>query len=140
MAYVTQDEMVKRFGETELVTFTDRATPPTGEIDPAVLAEGIQDGEAEVDAYVGARYTLPLPVVPKVLLAMACDVVRHRLAVTSTFCTEEIEKRYDKAIKFLTRVSSGDVSLGITTPAPPADLVETTGPARVFTRESLDGF
>ncbi len=140
MLYVTQEQLVDRLGEAELVTFTDRATPPAGVIDPDVLAEVIQDAEAEVDAYVGARYTLPLPVVPKVLLAVACDVVRYRLASTSSLCTEQIEKRYHNAIKFLARVASGDVSLGLTTPSPPSDLVETTGPARVFTRESLDGF
>ena len=48
MAYTDRDGMIDAFGETELIQRTDRAEPPTGEIDDDVLDGAIADATSVI--------------------------------------------------------------------------------------------
>lgn len=109
MAYVTEQDLVDRFGEDELIQLTDRNG--TGAVDQDVLLRAIDDAQAEVDSYLSTRYAVPLTPVPTVLALHAANVVRYRLYEDGA--TEEVEKRYKQSIAWLKDVSSGRAHLDV---------------------------
>lgn len=138
MTYATQQHMIDRFGQQELIELTDRAN--LGAIDVDVLGRALDDADAEINGYLATRHTLPLASVPLVLTRVACDVSRYFLYEDRV--TEAVRVRYQDAIKFLRGVSDGSISLGVdaSNNAP----AESGGPqfdsgGRVFTRGRSDG-
>lgn len=109
MPYATLTDLVDRFGELELTQLTDAATP--GLIDEAVVARALADAEALVDGHLGGRYTLPLATVPAVLVGAVCDLARARLYKDAL--PEVVEKRHDEALKYLTLLGQGKLTLGL---------------------------
>jgi len=107
--YTTQAEMEARFGTRELLALTDRASPPAGAIDPAVVAQAITDADAEIDSYLNGRYKVPLPVVPNVVKRISADIARYRLFDDKA--TEEVATRYKDALAWLKDVARGVVNL-----------------------------
>jgi len=111
MSYASQADMVNRFGSAEVIAISDRSS--AGVIDATVLAAGLADADAEIDPYLMPKYMLPLGNVPKVLSGIACDITRYRLCGGSALMTDEIRNRYQDAVKFLVRISRGEISLGL---------------------------
>lgn len=139
MTYATQQDMIDRFGEQELIELTDRAG--TGVIDATVMAGALGDADAEIDAYLAGRHTLPLAVVPRVLTRFAADVARYGLYDARV--PEQVKARYDDAIRFLKALANGTVSLGLDTvnrPVAETGGVQVAAPARVFNDNSLTGY
>lgn len=139
MTYASQQDLIDRFGDTELVQLSDRAG--TGGVNAAVVAKVLTDTDAEIDAYLGGRYTLPLNPVPTVLPRVAADIARYRLWADRA--SDEVRARYTDAIKFLTAVSKGDVLLGANTPAAagsPSGSPIYDAPERVFSRDTLGDY
>ncbi|MHA3051150.1 gp436 family protein [Acinetobacter sp. ANC 4640] len=91
--YATREALISRFGSeiAELELNFDNPQDATN------LA--IQDAVEEIDGYLAARYTLPLPNVPNNLARIACDIARYKLYTRAP--TEAATKRYDEAIAFL---------------------------------------
>lgn len=140
MPYATQQDLVDRFGETEVIQLSDRTS--SGAIDAVVVAAKLADAGAEIDGYLAGRYTLPLVPVPLTLQRIACDIARYHLYDDRV--TEAVAKRYNDAIKFLTGVSKGDIQLGVdaggTAPPSAAGAPEFTACDPVFTRDTLKDF
>lgn len=136
MAYATQTDMVARFGEREVIMLTDRAR--LGVIDAAVLTYALDQADAEIDPYLAGHYQLPLPTVPRLLVGFACDIARYRLSAGATNDTEEVRNRYLEAVKFLQKIASREVSLGLDTLNKPVAQGVTvkmlTASSRVFSR------
>ncbi len=130
MPYVTQQQLVDRFGDEELIQLTDRAN--TGAIDTVVLNQAIADAGAEIDGYIGGRYQLPLTTVPPILALYAGDIVRYRLYDDAA--RDEVRKRYEDAIRFLRLVGEGKLRLGADEPAP-AGGAQMQSDGRVFGRD-----
>lgn len=139
MPYATLQNLIDRFGETEIVQLTDRNGDDL--IDTPVVDQALADADAEIDGHLQGRYTLPLPSKPKILVTYACDIARYRLY--DERAPDQVRKRYEDAQKFLRAVSEGKVSLGLDTGSEPTPI--TGGPAhespgRVFTHETLDDY
>ena len=137
MSYATKQDLIDRFKEPELIQLTD-SSGDAGAIDDTVLSRALDDADAEIDTYLVARYALPLPTVPRVLVNAACDIARYRLYEDRS--TEHVTKRYDDAVKLLRMVSEGKVSLGLDTnqqATTTAGGPQFDSPGRVFTRDSL---
>ena len=109
MTYATQQDLIDRFGEEELVQLTARAGGST--IDATVVAKALADADAEIDSYLAARYTLPLVTVPEVVARLAADMARFY--IYDDRATEQVSKRYDNAVKLLKSIASGAVTLGV---------------------------
>ncbi len=109
MTYCTKKDLTDRFGIDELVEITD--TNNVGDIDDVKLNQAIADAGAEIEGYVAGRYSLPLTIVPPVLKMYACDITRYKLYDDRV--TEQVEKRYNDAMKYLMRLAEGKVTLGI---------------------------
>lgn len=110
MAYATQQNLIDRFGEAELIQLTDREG--LGEINADVVDRALGDADAVINGYLAARYTLPLAdPIPTVLERLACDVARYFLH--DDRMTEQVETRYKDVIGLLRDVSKGAAMLGI---------------------------
>lgn len=141
MTYATQPDMISRFGEREVRILTDRDNQ--GLIDDTVLAYALAQADAEIDGYLQGRVGLPLADVPVLLVGIACDVARYRLAGTDIRETDPIRMRYKDAIKLLEAIRDGRVQLGLTPagqPTPDAGGVHVIEGDRVFTPDSLGDY
>jgi len=108
--YSTTQTLIDRFGEDELIQITDRNN--SGQLDHAVLERANNDATGEIDGFLGDRYTLPLASVPRILNVYAADIARYKLYDDGA--PEQVQKRYDHAIRMLELIASGKVSLGAT--------------------------
>lgn len=138
MTYATQQNLIDRFGERELIELTDRSDPSTGAIDATVVAKALADADAEIDGYLSSRYQLPLSPVPAKLERVAGDIARYYLYEDRV--TDQVRARFSDAQQWLRDVASGKVSLGATSGgvAPtPADTVQFEPGQKVFAREDL---
>jgi phage gp36-like protein len=138
VTYALQADMQIALGDDELIQLTDRADPPVGAIDTAVLTRALEAADGEIDSYLAARYTLPLASVPTILRDCAIDIARYRLHDRGV--PDLVKDTYKDRIAWLRDVAKGTASLGINTddiaPAS-AGLPEMTSGGRVFARETL---
>lgn len=143
--FATSSDMAARFGVREVIAITDRDL--TGAINDAVLQQALQAADAEISGYLAGRYALPFAVVPALLVGYACDIARYRLTGTDVTCTEDIQNRYSQAIKYLTMVGRGDLSLGIDVAGGTVGAAAENGPVvrtspgrRRVNRDSMRGY
>lgn len=139
MGYATQQDLVERFGEEELIQLTDREHAQLIVAD--VIDRALSDADAEIDSYLGVRYTLPLVSIPVLLVSVAANIARFRLMGDAT--TEEARKRYEDAIRLLRLISRGEVVLvgAQTVPPPPGGITVTQrSPVRQFGSDTLSRY
>lgn len=136
MTYATQQDLIDRFAQTELIQITDRAN--IGVIDATVLGQALADADAEIESYLVGRYALPLASVPPILTRIACDIARYHLYDDRV--TEQVRLRYEDVRKLLDSIATGKVQLGLPASAgaaPVAGAPEVSAPAREFTKDTL---
>jgi phage gp36-like protein len=109
--YCTEEDMIHRFGEDELIQLTDKNN--VGGLNTDVLTRAISDANAEIEGYLSSRYSAPVTPVPTTLVRVACDIARYYLY--DDMATEHVSKRYNDAVAFLKGVARGDISIGIST-------------------------
>lgn len=114
MPYVTQAEMVTRFGERELRELTDRTN--LNAIDGAVVARAIADAEAECDSWLSVRYSVPLASPSDRLRAVAADIARYRLWADGA--PEHVRRAYEDALGWLRAVAAGSAGAEAVVTAP----------------------
>lgn len=107
MPYCAKQDLIDRFSEQELIQLTDDAN--LGVINDAALNKAISDADAEINGYL-TTYSLPLVTVPANLVLIACNLTRYHLYGDTV--TELVQTRYDAAIKYLTQVAKGVITLG----------------------------
>ena len=106
----------------------------------------IVDACAEIDGYLAKRYRLPLRKVPQVINKFAKDISVYNLVSRTGIDESEREKtflnRYNAAIKFLTLVAEGKVSLGTEASDPQAAAAagfSMHSNRRLFSRDTMKG-
>jgi len=139
MAYATQQNLVDRFGEGELLDLTDRDNQ--GEVDVDAVATALTDATDTIDSYLSSRYTLPLDPTPGIVARVCSDIARYYLYEDRV--TEQVAERYKAAIAWLRDIQAGKANLD----ADPAGLTPSTSsapvvdaPDRVFTTETLKDY
>lgn len=141
MAYATIDQLTDRYGERLLIQVTDRSTPPSSVIDPAVVDRALADTDATIDGYLAGRYALPLTATPPLLADLAQAIAIYKL---HPFAPDpKIEQDYKDAIGALDRLSRGVIRLpiaGIEPTSSGAAGVETIDRERDMTPDNLRGF
>jgi phage gp36-like protein len=110
MAYATAADMEARFPVTELIELTNQNDPAVDTINAASMSVALDDASAAIDTVLGSRMRTPVSPAPSVLISVCCDIARYRLY--SARSTEEVEKRYDNAIKLLKSIAAGDIDIG----------------------------
>ncbi len=114
MSYCSTQALIDRFSEDELISLTETKNTDgdyTGAINQTQVDNAIADADATIDSYLAARYPLPLLQVPPILNRFACDIARYFLHDRAPL--EEVSNRYKEAIRFLEKVASGSISLGV---------------------------
>jgi phage gp36-like protein len=141
MTYASQSDLVERFGEPMLMQLTDRADPPTNEIDAGVVTRALEDTDAAINGYLLGRYLLPLASTPPLLRDLAQAIAIYKLHRDTA--SDKISNDYASALKTLALISSGTVRLnvaGIEPETSGASGVRTTDRERPLTAENMKGF
>ena len=147
MSYATVTDMQNRYPARDLIAISD---PNNGSIQTAVIDQALSDASVEMDSYLESRFTLPLSDPPAVLNLHCCTIAMYRLqSLRPLHDLEDARKRYDDCIKFLTKVSKGELTLGLSSdlnaePPEAVDAVLTSSddpvgaePRRIFDRHKL---
>ena len=136
MAYCTQQNLIDRYSEDELILLTDRTG--LNKIDTAAIAAAIADADSEIDSYLSARYTTPVAVVSDALIMHACNIARYRLHGQAV--TELVQNRYKEAVNWLKDVAAGKAGLpGASGPvAVSSNTVSFSSSTAIFDRSSFE--
>lgn len=115
--YATAQDMYNRYSKTVINQLADNKInidAETGELSKAreqIINNAILDASAAIDGYISGRVTLPIDKIPAVLVRAACVLAYYNLA--DNVATEKAEKDKDDIVRFLERVASGQISLGL---------------------------
>lgn len=125
MIYATRDDLAARFGEDELVALTTGRAAGTADEERLHLA--LRDASAEIDAYLAARYPVPLNTRPALLTGIAADLARYRLYDEAA--SETVRQKYEDAQALLKAIARGEVWIGTAPPVAPPPLTARPAPA-----------
>jgi phage gp36-like protein len=153
MAYASTGDMTARYPNRDLVQLTNE-DPTQTTVNTAFLSTFLGDASDEIDAYLEARFALPLTDPPAILTRLCCEIAMYHLnALRPIHDLAFAKELYEKDIAFLKEVSDGKRTLGLSTdsqePADPASPGVVTDvnfggdpslPQRIFSRGTLKGF
>ena len=139
--FATKAQMISRYGEAMLISLTDRAKPPVGVIDDAVLDLALANADAEIEGFLLGRYALPLAAVPAQINEIAQVITIWKLHRNQA--SEKIQADYDQAQKRLRDIASGVFRLNLAGVEPAASSggsIMTNGTTAVLTGGTMEGF
>jgi phage gp36-like protein len=144
VSYAEPQDIISRYPNRDLVQLTNE-DPAATTVNTDSLTQALDDASAEIDSYLEARFALPLADPPQVLNRLASDIAMYRLqALRPLHDLADARRRYDDAIAMLTKVSAGDLTLGLAAdnaePPVAGAAEEVTGSGRVFSRRRLKGY
>ncbi|HAG2771077.1 TPA: DUF1320 domain-containing protein [Salmonella enterica] len=131
MLYASAQDMRDRYDNLDTLLFQPDSDTPNEK----KLAQALNDAGALVDSYLSAKYSLPLAVVPQVLVQHCCTVAFYYLCDEQP--SEQARDRYREALTWLREVKNGGISIGVdeTGSAPESDdLPQMQAEAPVFGR------
>jgi phage gp36-like protein len=135
-AYATQPDIVARYGPNALLMASDRDDDQKQDTD--TVAAALDDATGEINAWISARYDLPLSEVPAVLVECCVDIAFYRLHFLHSTLTDEIKERYQQCIELMQAIAAGEASLGLDDPPVSIGGAATmVGPPRLFTRDTM---
>ena len=105
MAYCTQSDLLSLIPVKELAELTtDSGDTP----DSQVVAEAIDRADAEIDAYLGSRYTLPLNPVPDQVKGLSMDMALYHLYSRRSLAPPVRRQKYEAALNLLQLIAAGE--------------------------------
>lgn len=111
MSYATQQDIVDLYGEDLLVRVADYDKDNVP--DETVVSNGLREADTVCDAYLSARYTVPVTPTPGIVRTCAIDIALYKMALGADRRTSEMRQRYEDALAMLERISKGTVGLGL---------------------------
>lgn len=102
------EAFVDRFGLDEIILLTDAGD---GRIDRKMLIGALSDAQAQAEAYLADRYTLPLATVPQLVEMAVADIAHARLYRREL--PKNVEDAQKIAMRNLEAIGSGKIKLGI---------------------------
>lgn len=137
MSYAGQTEAVAQYGADFALTSVTR----DGDSDASALDRAGVAASSEMDSYLGVNYTVPLTTVPDIVVRFCVDMLIYLASMDAGTGTDEKRKRYEDAIAWCKRISSGDAVLPVTdtTSQTESALPEVSGPDRLFSRSTMRG-
>lgn len=150
MSYSTKEEvreMLKDDALNAIIGDTFIEDPAEREELVAPIIEGaIEDADAEIDGYLAKRYAVPISPAPRVLNKFSKDIAIYnlysRLGIDEGTEEKNYLNRYNAAVKFLTLVAEGKVSIGAETEDPASAAAtgfSVKSNPRIFSRGSMKG-
>jgi phage gp36-like protein len=108
-SYATAADIVIIYGQDILDAVASR--DGSGRGSPEAITAALDAATAEIDTYLGTRYTVPLNPVPPYIRQVCVDIAVYRLALDIGPRTEEMRIRYADAIAYLKNVAEGKFEL-----------------------------
>jgi phage gp36-like protein len=153
MPYAGATDMQARYPNRDLVQLTNE-DPTQSMVNTSFLSTFLADASDEIDAYLEARFALPLSDPPAILTRLCCEIAMYHLnALRPIHDLADAKNKYEKAIAFLEEVSDGKRTLGLsvdnqepTDPSSPQVVVDQNAgndaalSQRIFSRSTLKGF
>ena len=109
--------------------------------------DAISDACAEIDGYLGKRYSIPFRKTPQVINKFAKDIAVYNLVSRTGIDENEREKtflnRYNAAIRFLLDVAKGIIDIGMDEKSAGSQAVngfKMRSSGRIFSRDSMKGW
>ncbi len=138
--YANRADIETLHGTDLLLVLADRDNSGVVEMEAVTMA--LSRATATIDAHIGKAYRLPLPAIPEILRGFAIDLAIYFLAGQADVATDGQRERYEDAIATLKLIGAGKAALPIDTDADGAEetspaVITTSGPARIFTRQTL---
>lgn len=128
MVYATQADLIERFGTEEI---TEVSGDGSGVLDSARVTRALADADAEIEASLAGRYTLPMQLIPPFLKRLACDLAREALYQGNV--PKHVADRVEQVRITLMAIASGKMrfeipeSVGVPAPSAPIAARFTTG-------------
>ena len=152
MAYSVQTDIEKLITPEQLTQLAD--DDGDGYPEPGTVTEAIAQADAEIDSYLGARYSVPIAPVPALVRQLSLAVAVWRLSTRRGTIKEAWRQAYEDAVALLRRLASGEAVLpasgsgevatdGSDAPeasTPASDRLYTTGKESAGTSGTLDRF
>ncbi|MDE7010743.1 MAG: DUF1320 domain-containing protein [Oscillospiraceae bacterium] len=112
-----------------------------------IIEAAIADADGEIDGYLAKRYAVPLAPVPKVINKFSKDIAVYnlfsRIGIDEGTDQKTYLNRYNAAVKFLTLVAEGKVSIGADADSDPASAAAigftVKASPRLFSRRQMRG-
>lgn len=140
LIFATQEDIINLYGLDELLIVADK--PRLGVPDQVVVTSGLQAASREITPYIMVRYPAPTAGQLQALIQPCVDIALYRMS-TGTAITEEKRKRYEDALRFLTKIAEGKLPLesqdSVAAPENQGHASFVSSP-RQFSRNSLKGF
>lgn len=138
MLYASPESLIKRYTLDVLLSI---ARNDERQLDESKVNEALEDASQTIDSYLAGRYRLPLNAVPSVLERHCCYIARYFLEKNRA--TDQARLDYEDSIRFLEKVASGAISLGLSDMDEPVEtdnsaVMESNG--SVWSRERSKGF
>lgn len=139
MSYATVQNLIDRFGESEIRQRTDKDV--SGAVDQAVAQAALDKADAIIDNRLRRLYQVPLVDPPLQIRDIAEVLARWKLYDDRV--PESIQKEAEMALSELDRMAAGKTVLdapGAAAGSTTAGLPQTDAPEREFTRDTLQGY
>jgi phage gp36-like protein len=137
MAYCTEDDLLKMIPQADLADLTVES----GEVpDSLIIAEALAKAAAEIDAYLGVKYVVPLASPPDQVKALSVDLAIYHLYSRRNIVPPVWQQRYEAAVAFLKQVETGEVVIvgaGGEAPTLAKEVTDADSACRVFSRRTL---
>lgn len=134
MAYATVQDMIGRFGATEMLRLSsvDGELPET--VNAVPVEQAIADADGIIDTYLRKRYRVPLAPVPQSIVRASCILARYDLSVGGDRePADQVKSDRKDVVAWLTQLSNGVATLE------GAVLIESSSSAQTRDRERMFG-
>jgi phage gp36-like protein len=140
MPYATAQDMIGRFGETEMLRLSsvDGVLPETVNLAP--VAQAIADADAIIDSFLRKRHSVPLSPVPQVITRASCVLARYELSIGGDRePATQVKDDRKETMDWLKKIADGTVTLEGTTPIVASSTAQTQDRERMFGRHGERG-
>lgn len=140
MAYCTESDLLSLIPQKELAELTtDSGDLP----DSQVVTEAIDRADAEIDAYLGSRYTLPLTPVPDQVKGLSMDMALYHLYSRRSVAPPVRRQKYEAALSLLKQIAAGEAVVDgaseLLTETPQVES-EFSSATRIFSRTTQENW
>ena len=140
MTYCTLADLIDRAGEAEMLQVADRDLD--GIADTSVIEAAITAAGDQIDAYLAARFALPLDPVPAIVGGWAVSIARYLLHRDGA--PDHVVRDQRDALAALRDAAAGRLSLPSATGVAPAPVsaggIGVATDETMFTAERMGGF
>lgn len=140
--YCTLDDLLEKVSEDVLIDITTDGGIDAVAVDQDKVNDAIADASALIDSFCQKKYDVPFDPAPRIIKKIAVDLTLYELFSLRGINEDEdqeIVTKQKQAIRFLEKIASGALTIGVPSP-PPGNSLKVESQDRVFSRDSMKEF